>query len=68
MVLYLILLKKGTPTFGGILIIIAIIVSTFLWSDIENIFVLISIFSVLSFALIGFFDDFLKIKRKTQKV
>ncbi|MAW01560.1 MAG: phospho-N-acetylmuramoyl-pentapeptide-transferase [Candidatus Pelagibacter sp.] len=59
--------KKGTPTFGGILIIIAIIVSTFLWSDIENIFVLISIFSVLSFALIGFFDDFLKIKRKDSK-
>ena len=62
-----ILKKSGTPTFGGILIIFGIIFSTLLWADIKNIFVLISIFAALSFALIGFVDDFLKIKRKNSK-
>ncbi len=54
--------KAGTPTFGGVLIIFGILVSTLLWSDVQNIFVLICLFSLLSFALIGFFDDYLKIK------
>ena len=40
---------------------------TLLWSDIKNIFVLICLFSLLSFALIGFFDDFLKIKFKNSR-
>ena len=62
-----ILKKSGTPTFGGILIIFGIVFSTLLWADIENIYVLISIFAALSFALIGFVDDFLKIKRKNSK-
>jgi len=62
-----ILKKSGTPTFGGILIIFGIVFSTLLWADIKNIFVLISIFAALSFALIGFVDDFLKIKRKNSK-
>ena len=53
--------KAGTPTFGGILIIFGILLSTLLWSDIKNIFVLICLFSLLSFALIGFLDDFFKI-------
>jgi phospho-N-acetylmuramoyl-pentapeptide-transferase len=59
--------KAGTPTFGGILIIIGILCSTILWSDIQNIFVLICIFSILSFALIGFIDDFFKIKFKNSR-
>ena len=54
--------KAGTPTFGGILIIFSAVVSSLLWADIENIYVLISLFSILSFALIGFLDDYLKIK------
>jgi len=59
--------KAGTPTFGGVLIIFGIIISTLLWSDVKNIFVLICLFSLLSFALIGFFDDYLKIKFKNSK-
>ena len=43
--------KAGTPTFGGVLIIFGILVSTLLWSDVQNIFVLICLFSLLSFAL-----------------
>ena len=53
--------KAGTPTFGGVLIIFSAIISSLLWADIKNIYVLISIFSILSFSLIGFFDDYLKI-------
>lgn len=56
--------KAGTPTFGGVLIIFSALFSSFLWSDIKNIFVLIAVFSILSFALLGFFDDFLKIKKR----
>ena len=59
--------KAGTPTFGGVLIILAITISTLLWANIKNIFVLISLFSLLSFALIGFFDDFFKVKFKNSK-
>ena len=59
--------KAGTPTFGGVLIIFGIIISTLLWSDVKNIFILICLFSLLSFALIGFFDDYLKIKFKNSK-
>ena len=55
--------KAGTPTFGGVLIIFSAIISSLLWADIKNIYVLISIFSILSFTLIGFFDDYLKIKK-----
>lgn len=54
--------KTGTPTFGGVLIIFSSIVTSLLWGDIKNIYVLISLFSILSFSLIGFFDDYLKIK------
>ena len=56
--------KSGTPTFGGVLIIFSAIASSVFWADIKNIYVLISIFSILSFSLIGFFDDYLKIKKK----
>ena len=55
--------KAGTPTFGGVLIIFSAIISSLLWADIKNIYVLISIFSILSFSLIGFFVDYLKITK-----
>ena len=55
--------KVGTPTFGGVLIISSAIISSLLWADIKNIYVLISIFSILSFSLIGFFYDYLKITK-----
>jgi len=59
--------KAGTPTFGGFLIIFAAILSSVLWADIKNIYVLICLFSISSFSLIGFFDDYLKIKKKNSK-
>ena len=54
--------KIGTPTMGGILIIMSILVSLILWADLKNNFIWISILSCLSFGLIGFYDDYLKVK------
>jgi len=59
--------KSGTPTFGGVLIIFGVFFSSLLWADTKNIFVLISLFSLLSFSLIGFFDDYIKIKFRNSK-
>jgi len=59
--------KSGTPTFGGVLIIFGVFFSSLLWADTKNIFVLISLFSLLSFSLLGFFDDYIKIKFRNSK-
>jgi phospho-N-acetylmuramoyl-pentapeptide-transferase len=56
--------KAGTPTMGGILIIISILVPTLLWANLRNPYVWIAIFGLLSFGLIGFWDDYAKIRRK----
>jgi len=53
--------KAGTPTMGGVLITISIVVPTLLWSDLSNKFVWLAILSTLAFASIGFADDYLKI-------
>jgi phospho-N-acetylmuramoyl-pentapeptide-transferase len=52
--------KAGTPTMGGLLIAIAIVVPTLLWADLRNRFVWIAVLSTLCFAAIGFTDDYLK--------
>ena len=57
-----IIAKKGTPTMGGLLIILSVIVSTILWSDLSNNFIWISILTIFIFGLIGFADDYKKIK------
>jgi len=56
--------KKGTPSMGGILIIGSTIIPTLLWGNLGNSYVWIALLSMLSFGLIGFWDDFLKIKKK----
>jgi phospho-N-acetylmuramoyl-pentapeptide-transferase len=53
--------KAGTPTMGGVLITIAIVIPTLLWSDLTNKYVWIAVISTLCFAAIGFADDYLKI-------
>ncbi len=53
--------KKGTPTMGGALILIAIATGTLLWADLDNHFVWIVILTTLAFGLIGFWDDYLKL-------
>ena len=56
--------KTGTPTMGGVLIIIAILLPTVLWSDPANPFVWIAVFSTLAFGAIGFADDYIKVIQK----
>jgi phospho-N-acetylmuramoyl-pentapeptide-transferase len=53
--------KTGTPTMGGVLIGIAILLPTVLWSDPSNPFVWITVFSTLAFGAIGFADDYIKV-------
>jgi len=53
--------KAGTPTMGGVLIVIAILVPTLLWADLSNRFIWIAIMGLLSFGGIGFADDYLKV-------
>jgi phospho-N-acetylmuramoyl-pentapeptide-transferase len=56
--------KAGTPTMGGVLIVIATIVPTLLWADLTNPYVLMALFAMLAFAAIGFADDYNKVVRK----
>jgi phospho-N-acetylmuramoyl-pentapeptide-transferase len=53
--------KAGTPTMGGALILIAIVVSTVLWADLENQFIWIVLFVTLAYGVIGFVDDYRKL-------
>jgi phospho-N-acetylmuramoyl-pentapeptide-transferase len=53
--------KAGTPTMGGLLIVISIVVPTLLWADLTNRFVWIAVFSVCAFGAIGFADDYIKV-------
>ena len=59
--------KEGTPTMGGILILIAILVSTLLWADLTNRNVLVVLFILLGFGFVGWLDDYLKISKKNPK-
>jgi phospho-N-acetylmuramoyl-pentapeptide-transferase len=56
--------KTGTPTMGGVLIVIAILLPTLLWSDLANPFVWIAICSTLAFGAIGFADDYIKVVKR----
>ena len=53
--------KSGTPTMGGIIIIIGMLASTLFWADLSNIYIWTLIFISLSLGLLGFLDDLLKI-------
>ena len=59
--------KSGTPTMGGVIIIIGIISSTLLWADLSNIYVWTLIFVSLSLGGLGLLDDALKIKYKNSR-
>ncbi len=53
--------KAGTPTMGGVLIVVGMIVPTLLWADLSNRFVWIAVVTTLIFGAIGFADDYLKV-------
>jgi phospho-N-acetylmuramoyl-pentapeptide-transferase len=59
--------KGGTPTMGGVLIVISILVPTLLWADLSNPYVWVAMLSTLAFGAIGFADDYIKVVRKRSK-
>ncbi len=56
--------KKGTPSMGGVLIIGSTLIPTLLWGNLSNIFVWLSMAACLFFGFVGFWDDYLKIRKK----
>ena len=61
--------KNTTPTMGGIIIISSVVISTILWSDLSNSYILILLFGILGFGAIGFYDDYKKlIKRNSDGI
>lgn len=59
------LTKKGTPTMGGLMILMGIIVSTLLWADLSNKYVWYVLFVTMGFGGIGYYDDYLKVKKRS---
>ena len=57
--------KAGTPTMGGLLIVGALVTATLLWARLDNPFVWLVLFVTLSFAAIGFADDYAKVSKQT---
>jgi len=59
--------KAGTPTMGGALILLAVVLSTLLWADLSNRYVWITMGVLIAFALIGWLDDWIKLVRRDPK-
>ena len=56
--------KAGTPTMGGVLIVISIVVPTLLWANLRNVYVWLALFGIVAFGVIGFLDDYIKIRKR----
>ncbi|HTZ47669.1 MAG TPA: phospho-N-acetylmuramoyl-pentapeptide-transferase [Verrucomicrobiae bacterium] len=56
--------KAGTPTMGGVLIVLSTAVPVLMWADLSNAFVMLSLFALLAFAAIGFLDDYAKVAKR----
>ena len=61
------LVKEGTPTMGGALILLAIFISTLLWADLGNRYVWIVLATTLAFGLVGWVDDYRKVVEKNPR-
>ena len=61
------LTKKGTPTMGGFLILLALTIATLLWADLSNGFVWAALGVTLAFGTIGFLDDYMKVTQRNTK-
>ncbi len=59
--------KKGTPTMGGLVVVTAVVITTFLFSRLDNLYIWVALFLTLSYAGIGFADDYLKVSKKNTK-
>jgi phospho-N-acetylmuramoyl-pentapeptide-transferase len=56
--------KEGTPTMGGVLIIISVVVPTLLWADLRDSYIWIALLSLVGYGLIGFWDDYSKVVKR----
>jgi phospho-N-acetylmuramoyl-pentapeptide-transferase len=56
--------KAGTPTMGGLLIVLAIVVPTLLWANLQNRYIWVALLGLLGFGLIGFIDDYAKVAKR----
>jgi phospho-N-acetylmuramoyl-pentapeptide-transferase len=56
--------KAGTPTMGGLLIVVSIVLPTLLWANLRNSYVAVAVFATVAYASVGFADDYIKIVRK----
>src|SRR5947208_16630100 len=59
--------KKGTPTMGGALIILALVAATLLWCDLRSTLVWLTLLVTVGFGAVGFIDDYLKISKRNKK-
>ena len=57
--------KAGTPTMGGLMILSGMLVSTLLWANPANVYVWVVLLVTLGFGFVGFYDDYLKVKKQT---
>ncbi len=61
------LAKAGTPTMGGLIVILSVIVPALLWTDLKNVYILLILFVTITLGTVGFLDDYLKVVRKKPK-
>jgi phospho-N-acetylmuramoyl-pentapeptide-transferase len=61
------LTKKGTPTMGGVLILMALLGSTLLWADLSNPYIWMTMLVTLGFGLLGMMDDYMKLTKRSSK-
>lgn len=61
------IVKKGTPTMGGLIILASLLIPVFLWGDLKNTYVLLILISTIWMGAVGFFDDYLKVFKKNKK-
>lgn len=56
--------KAGTPTMGGIIVVISVVVPVLLWGDVKSIYIILIVFGTLFLSAVGFLDDYLKVVKK----
>lgn len=56
--------KAGTPTMGGIIVVLSVVIPVLLWGDVKSIYIILIVFGTLVLSLVGFLDDYLKVVKK----
>lgn len=61
------LVKAGTPTMGGVIILLSVLIPVIFWADIKNIYILLILLSTIWMGIVGFIDDYLKVFKKLKR-